>query len=77
MVQYIGAHILGNKNIPERIKECVTIGGNAIQIFFMFSPLVCVALYEPPLIPKDVTFFTKKILYYFIYVLVFKKCSQS
>ena len=33
MVQYIGAHILGNKNIPERIKECVTIGGNAIQIF--------------------------------------------
>ena len=33
MIQYIGAHILGNKNIPERIKECVTIGGNAIQIF--------------------------------------------
>lgn len=33
MVQYIGAHIIGQKNILEKIKECIKIGGNAIQIF--------------------------------------------
>lgn len=33
MVQYIGAHILGNLSIFEKIKECIKIGGNAIQIF--------------------------------------------
>jgi len=33
MVQYIGAHILGEKSILNKIKECIKIGGNAIQIF--------------------------------------------
>lgn len=33
MVYYIGAHILGNKSILLKIKECKNIGGNAIQIF--------------------------------------------
>ena len=33
MVQYIGAHILGNISIFDKIKECIKIGGNAIQIF--------------------------------------------
>ena len=33
MVQYIGAHILGEKSILDKIKECIKIGGNAIQIF--------------------------------------------
>lgn len=33
MVYYIGAHILGNNSILLKIKECKSIGGNAIQIF--------------------------------------------
>ena len=37
-INYIGAHILGNKSILENIKECKSINGNAIQIFLK-SPI--------------------------------------
>jgi DNA polymerase beta len=33
MVQYIGAHILGDDTLKNKIQECINIGGNAIQIF--------------------------------------------